>query len=473
MQEFYWYDYETTGVSTKVDRVMQFAGVRTDAKFNILDKHMYYCKPTYDCIPSVSAIATTGIDIEKCEAEGLNEYEFFKKINMHFCRPNTCIVGYNNIRFDDEFTRYGFFRNFIDPYAWHFKNNNSRWDILDLVRAAYAFKKDASLNWHYDEDNKPRFKLEFLSVANDIEHSNAHDALADVYATISLAKIIHEKQPKMFAYAFNLRDKNTVKKKIKLFDSMLHTSGMYAAHSACTKMVSAVAYHPVYKDRAIVFNLAEDPRIILENSVADLQHLLFTKEDDLIKDGLSRLDMKEIVFNKSPFFIANTNKLDEKLIKHLKLDLDKCLANLAFLQKHQDKIQNIVAQIYTPTKEKLLIQDVDQSLYDGFIKSYDRGICDHLHTLKAGEILNLPPRFTEQRLNNLFFNFKCRNYADKLSASEKSDWQKILKSRFIDGENGYQTLVNFKNDLATYKQQMPAKNNLWLSLEKYVNSIVY
>lgn len=472
MQEFYWYDYETTGVSAKVDRVMQFAGVRTDEKFNILDKHMYYCKPTYDCIPNLSAIATTGIDMEKCEAEGLNEYEFFKKINAHFCRANTCIVGYNNIRFDDEFTRHGFFRNFIDPYAWHFKNNNSRWDILDLVRAAYAFKKDSSLNWHYDEENKPRFKLEFLSAANNIEHSNAHDALSDVYATISLAKIIKDKQPKLFEYAFNLRDKHKVKEKINLFEPMLHTSGMYDANSACTKMVSAIAYHQTYKDRAIVFNLAQDANIILENSVKDLQHLLFTKEADLIKEGLTRLDIKEIVFNKSPFFITNTNKLDVKLIKHLKLDLDKCMTNLAFLQKHQDEVQNIIKQVYAPSEQRLLAQDVDQSLYDGFVTFYDRKICNHLHTLKADEILNSPPRFTEKRLNNLFFNFKCRNYADKLSADEKYDWQKILKARFIEGNDGYQTLTNFKKDLAEYKQQIPAKNDLWLSIEKYVNCIV-
>ena len=162
MQTFYWYDYETTGVSAKVDRVMQFAGIRTDANLNIIDEHMYYCKPTYDCLPNVQALAITGITPQKCEAEGLIEHEFFKKINAQFSFPNTCIVGYNNIRFDDEFSRYGFFRNFIDPYAWHWQNNNYRWDIIDLVRMSYAFKKDSSLNWVYDDKGVPRFKLELL-----------------------------------------------------------------------------------------------------------------------------------------------------------------------------------------------------------------------------------------------------------------------------------------------------------------------
>ena len=45
MKTFYWYDYETFGLSPKVQRIAQFAGIRTDEDLNILEEHMFYCKP--------------------------------------------------------------------------------------------------------------------------------------------------------------------------------------------------------------------------------------------------------------------------------------------------------------------------------------------------------------------------------------------------------------------------------------------
>ncbi|HIE78337.1 MAG TPA: exodeoxyribonuclease I, partial [Candidatus Thioglobus sp.] len=240
MKTFYWYDYETFGLSPKVDRIAQFAGIRTDQDLNILDEQMFYCKPTRDSLPSPEAYAVTGISPQICEQKGTIEHEFIQKINYEFCTPDTCTVGYNSISFDDEFTRYTLFRNLIDPYAWHWKNGNSRWDILDVVRLCYALKKDNSLNWVHDDKNKPIFKLDRLTTANGIEHADAHDALADVRATIAIAKIIKEKQPQLFEYAFSLRDKKTVESKIKLFEPMLHTSGMYPAELSCTKLSTAI-----------------------------------------------------------------------------------------------------------------------------------------------------------------------------------------------------------------------------------------
>ena len=205
MKTFYWYDYETFGLSPRIHRIAQFAGIRTDENLNILDEHMFYCKPTNDSLPSPEACAVTGITPQLCEKKGLIEHEFIKKINKEFSVPDTCIVGYNSIAFDDEFTRHTLFRNFIDPYAWHWKNGNTRWDILNVSRFCYALKKDSSLSWVVDDSSKPIFKLDRLAPANGIEHSDAHDAMADVCATIGIAKIIKDSQPRLFDYALSLR----------------------------------------------------------------------------------------------------------------------------------------------------------------------------------------------------------------------------------------------------------------------------
>ena len=191
MKTFYWYDYETFGLSPRVQRIAQFAGIRTDEDLNILEEHMFYCKPTHDSLPAPEACAVTGITPQLCEKKGFIEHEFIKKINKEFTTPDTCIVGYNSIAFDDEYTRHTLFRNFLDPYAWHWQNGNTRWDILNVARFCYAHKEEYRLNWFINEKNRPIFKLDHLAPANNIEHANAHDAMADVRATIGTVSYTH------------------------------------------------------------------------------------------------------------------------------------------------------------------------------------------------------------------------------------------------------------------------------------------
>ena len=93
MKTFYWYDYETFGISPKTDRISQFAGIRTDENLNILDEHMFYCKPTHDCLPAPEACAVTGISPQDCEQKGMIEHAFIQKIHAQFSTPNTCVVG--------------------------------------------------------------------------------------------------------------------------------------------------------------------------------------------------------------------------------------------------------------------------------------------------------------------------------------------------------------------------------------------
>ncbi|MGS0729095.1 exodeoxyribonuclease I, partial [Shewanella sp. 0m-11] len=214
----FWHDYETFGANPAKDRPSQFAGVRTDMDLNIIgEPETFYCKVANDYLPSPEAILITGITPQLANLKGMPEAEFMDKINGLFSQPKTCVVGYNSLRFDDEVSRYGFYRNFIDPYAREWQNGNSRWDIIDLVRACYAFRPEG-INWPEKEDGSPSFKLEQLTVANGLSHEKAHDAMSDVYATIDMAKLIKSVQPKLFDYYFSLRQKQAVSKLIDVLE---------------------------------------------------------------------------------------------------------------------------------------------------------------------------------------------------------------------------------------------------------------
>ena len=167
----FWYDFETYGDNPRRDRASQFAGIRTDEALNIISEPLVmYCRPSDDFLPNPLACQITGITPQQAQAKGLNEAEFIKNINEELSKPETCVAGYNNIRFDDEMTRQLLYRNFFDPYEREWKNGNSRWDIIDMVRLCAA-TRPAGINWPKKEDGSNSFKLEQLTAANQIEHA--------------------------------------------------------------------------------------------------------------------------------------------------------------------------------------------------------------------------------------------------------------------------------------------------------------
>ena len=224
---FYWHDYETFSLHAQHAQVAQFAGVRTDEEFNIIAEPLVlYCKPSADSLPSPDSCLITGITPQIAEQQGIIEAELIRRIHHELSLPYTCSLGYNNLRFDDEVTRSLLYRNFYDPYTREYQHNCSRWDLIDVVRTAYALRPDG-IQWPTDENGKPSLRLEHLTVANQIAHDSAHDALSDVYATIALAKLIKQAQPKLFNFLWQQRTKTKVLDLLQVgrFQPVVHISG--------------------------------------------------------------------------------------------------------------------------------------------------------------------------------------------------------------------------------------------------------
>jgi len=184
-----WYDLETFGLNPQYDRIAQFACIRTDENLEEIDEPIrIYCKPTLDYLPAPSACKVHGITPQMALELGIDEYDFALKIHEEFSVPGTTTAGYNSINFDDEFIRHLFYRNLLDPYEREYANGNSRWDLINLVRAAHDLRPDGIV-WPQDNDGYPVFKLEALTKANGLLHESAHDALSDIRATIAMARL--------------------------------------------------------------------------------------------------------------------------------------------------------------------------------------------------------------------------------------------------------------------------------------------
>ena len=424
---FYWHDYETWGTSPKWDRASQFAGIRTDWELNVVGKPMVmYCQPATDMLPHPEACLVTGITPQKAKAEGLCEADFFKDIAKEFSQPGTCGVGYNSLRFDDEFTRYGFYRNFIDPYAREWQNGNSRWDLIDVVRLTRALRPEG-IEWPEREPGVPSFRLEILTAANGISHESAHDALSDVYATIAMAKLIREHQPRLYEYCLNLRIKSEAAKLLEVNRkaAVLHVSRMIPARLGCISPVVPLASHPTNKNSVIVYDLRHDPSDLINLDVQQLAERLFVSQDDL-PEGQERVALKEVHLNKSPV-LSPMSTLSGDAASEWQIDITsvnehlQAIVNTAGLDT---KIRELFGnQHFTPET------DPDAMLYDGFIQAGDRRTCDQVLQAEPEQLSGLQESFNDIRLPELLFRYRARNWPETLNSQEKSHWQSYCRER--------------------------------------------
>src|SRR5688572_7159303 len=207
---FFWHDYETFGRDPRRDRPAQFAGVRTDEDLNeVATPLVHYCKPSPDVLPDPESCLLTGILPQHAAARGIPEHAFAAAVEAALSESGTIGAGYNSIRFDDEVTRFLLWRSLRDPFGREWQNRCGRWDLLEVVRCAWALRPDG-IEWPRHADGRPSFKLTDLTAANGLAHDAAHDALSDVRATIALARLIKARQPRLWAFCLKLRDKQAV-----------------------------------------------------------------------------------------------------------------------------------------------------------------------------------------------------------------------------------------------------------------------
>ena len=367
---FLFHDYETFGKSPSLDRPAQFAGVRTDMDFNIIgEPEVFYCQPADDYLPQPEAVMITGITPQQAKARGVSEAEFARRIHALFSEANTCVVGYNNVRFDDEVTRNIFYRNFYDPYGWSWQNGNTRWDLLDVMRACYALRPEG-INWPENEDGMPSFRLEHLTKANGVEHANAHDAMSDVYATIAMAKLVKQQQPKLYDYLFSHRTKQKITTLVDIpqMKPLVHISGMFGAFRGNTSWIAPLAWHPDNRNALITCDLAGDMSPLLELDADALRARLYTPRDQL--GDAPAVPIKLVHINKCPV-LAPANTLRPEDAERIGIDRQRCLANLTLLRQHPE-IREKVVTLFAEAEPFAPVEDVDARIYDGFFSDADR-----------------------------------------------------------------------------------------------------
>jgi len=460
----YWHDYETFGLDPARDRPVQFAGIRTDEDLNIIGEPLnIMARPAPDTLPHPMSSLITGITPQQALEQGLPEAEFTARILAELSQPGTCGVGYNSLRFDDEVTRNTLYRNLHDPYSREWQNGNSRWDIIDMVRACHDLRPEGIVWPGRADADRPSFRLEELTVANGIAHEQAHDALSDVYATIAIAKLIKDAQPKLYDFLYRLRRKQEVLRHIDLKEMtpILHTSGMYASDHGNTRLVVPIAPHPTNKNSIIVFDLAQDPALLLDLGVKTLLERLYTANEDL-PEGIERPALKQLLINKCPV-IAPTATLTGDAAKRLQIDLVTGKRHRQTLLHARKQIQQKITRIFEP-REFEPVTDPDLMIYaGGFFNEGDKALMNRIHETDPSELGTQGWSFTDKRLPEMLFRYRARNYPETLSADEQAQWLEHCHARLVDGESGHFTFKDFYAEIEQLRTEIPAdeqKNRL-------------
>ena len=444
-QTFYWHDYETFGVDPSKDRPSQFAGLRTDEDFNPIGEPLViYCQPQKDILPAPMACLITGITPQHALQHGLPEPDFIGQIHQQLSVPGTCGVGYNSIRFDDEVTRYSLYRNFYDPYQREWQHGNSRWDIIDMLRLCRALRPDGIV-WPDHESGRPSFKLEDLTRANGIAHEAAHDALSDVTATIAMAKLVKQTQPRLFDYVFKHRSKKAVAEMLNVQQRkpFFYVSGTLAKEHMYGALMMPLAVHPTNNNGIICIDLSADPADLIHANVEQIQARVFSPKDELSAEA-PRIPLTSVYLNKVPV-VTSPSLLDEETAKRLNIDVLRCQRH--WQQLMEVDLQEKVQQIFSGQSFAQKVE-AEQQLYDGFLPNQDKQILDEVRRANSEDLQNHDFHFTDQRYNQLLFSYRARYFPETLTADEQKTWRESCVWRLTDEQSGYRTLARQQQEIA-------------------------
>ncbi len=426
-QTFFFYDLETSGLSARDSRIMQFAGIRTDLDFNqIGESYNVLVALNDDTLPSPEALMVTGITPQQTVTDGYTEAQFAKLLSEEIFTDDTIAVGFNNIRFDDEFVRHLFWRNFYDPYEWCWKNGTSRWDLLDVVRMTRALRPEGIV-WP-EVDGKASNRLELLTKENGIDHFKAHDALSDVEALIAVTKLIKEKQPQLYEYLLKMRSKREVQQLVNLDDKkpFVYTSGRYEPEYHKT----TVAF-PLTSGRngnVVVYDLRYDPTPLINLSSDEIRKKIFASWEERQADGFVKVPVKELQYNRAPA-VAPLGVLEQSD------GWNRLSVTPEMIEKHKSILLSAphfaenIRSIIEGRPEFAKSPDPEAQLYDGFVSDRDRLRIETVRNASERELADFHPEFNDERLAPLLLHYKARSFPRTLTQAESIEWEQWRTQR--------------------------------------------
>lgn len=462
---FLWHDYETFGANPRYDRPCQFAFLRTNLALEPIEPpSILYCQPTLDVLPHPTACSITGITPQYAQAHGDPEPRFAQQIYDVMSRPGTCVVGYNNLRFDDEVTRHLFWRNFLNPYQREFANGNSRFDLINVLRLTRALRPEG-IEWVNYDDGRPNFRLEDLARANGLDTECAHDALVDVENTLGLAQAVHRHQPKLWAWALQLRDKSHVDALMRKVQPLLYAASHFANYPGSLAPILPLQAHPHISSQWVAWDLRVDPAPFLSMSEHELDH--GGLESFVDQERVGRMPLVSIKTNACPM-LAPFSVTDPESLDRLALEPQTIENYAKKLSEHVDQLERLVRYFVEQKPSWDAVSDPETELYAGFVPRTDQALVNRIGMMGGRELSELQSPFTDERLNQLLFRYRARHWSEFLSPEEQGHWHDLVCARLLaDEKNPGLSLEAYCEAVETLANQSPEQAELTQALREW------
>ena len=448
-ETFLWYDFETYGSDPATTRIAQCAAIRTDATCTqILEEQVWYCRAVPDFLPDPVACAVTGLTppLVNARDDALTEPAFAAQLLRVLSQPGTCWVGYNNVRFDDACLRYLLHRNLLDPFAHENRLDTSRWDLLDVLRLAYAFRPEG-IEWpsRTDDPEAPSFKLEDLAAANAIAQPRAHDARCDVLALIALANLVRTRQPRLFAYALGLRTPARVDALLSARaprEPLWLISPFVPASQGHLSPVVVLGKRPGRRNEWLTLDLREPVARFLETPLETLHAWRFCPEVSL-PESAYRSPVRTISVKKTPM-LANWAAIGATDPARFGLDLDAIQSQFAVAQRYRDALHEKAAALLARGEAEFIGQtrDPEIALYGEFPGGRDRSRLAAAWQAApdsgpdATVLQELEAALASPTLRELAFRLRARWYPESLSDDDATRWTQLRCARVCHGAAG-------------------------------------
>lgn len=395
---FIFYDLETTGLEKAFDQIVQFAAIHTDDDLQIRGTINLRCRRLPEIVPSPSAMMVTRIDPDHLENQALSHYQMLQEIQTWLQqRTPATFVGHNSLEFDERFLRLALFRSLCDPYLTSI-GGNIRGDIMLLAQAVF----------HHDPDSIQvpinrgllNFKLGDLVRANGLRFPEqaAHEALADINATLELARYLRDRAPIIWNQMID-NTKSVQIDELLATHPFVYLSAIYFGRPY-GYVVAEVARNLNNPKEVALFDLNHDPRPYLDMSVPDLVRTF----------GRSPKVFRVVRSNGQPILMPPSHPGQHIRGEILRDELYRERA--ALIREHQAFQQNVseaLSQRYEPADPSPY---VEERLYEGFIGNEDKALMQSLRAQDWPERNRTIQRLNDDRLRELGQRLICTEAPD-------------------------------------------------------------
>lgn len=418
---YVFYDTETTGTDTTFDQILQFAAILTDADLNELDRFEIRCRLLPHVIPAPGALLATRVTPAMLTDTTLpTHYEMMLQISEKLRQWSPAIfVGYNTLSFDEPLLRQAFYQTLQPVYLTN-TNGNQRADVLRLAQATAVLAPNA-MAVPISDKGKPTLRLDTLAPANGFAHENAHDALADVEATIYMAQLVRDRAPDVWNALLPLVNKAEVTARLSSGDPNCLVD--YHMGVPSLRAVVGCGHHPKNPSMQAVFDLRRDPVEVMNLS-----------EEDLAKEtkGSNRA-LRTIYTNKMPAIV------DPALVADLQDAVDLPMAELVRRAavvtadgQFAARVGKAMEQRYPPFEPA---QVVEQRMYEGFPSRADESRMQVFHLGDWYKRAEIAETIEDERYRELARRLVFVNAPEALAGTRRAQLQTWLQNRRLGRED--------------------------------------